>query len=255
MAQAGRGRPRPKIDQPGKLLKRLLIYVFRHYGIQMGIVFLCIGLSIFANTQGTLFTRTLIDRYIDPLKNAQQPDFVPLAHAIFRVAAIYLIGIVAQFAQARIMVYVTQGTMKRMRGELFEHMQRLPVRYFDTHAHGDIMSIYTNDIDTMRQMVSQSIPQLVNSVVTIVTIISMMLVLSVRLTLVSLGMVVVMVAVSALVSRYSASGFVAQQKNLGALNGRRSSRYFAMKNRQSGNLTVSTKNSTAAPLRRPPSVT
>ena len=219
MAQAGRGRPRPKIENPGKLLKRLLSYVFRYYKWQMLIVFACIGLSIFANTQGTLFTRTLIDEYIDPLKEAEVPDYVPLAHAIARVSVFYLIGILAQFAQARIMVYVTQGTMKRMRGELFVHMEGLPVKYFDTHAHGDIMSVYTNDIDTMRQMVSQSIPQLVNSVITIITILTMMLVLSVRLTFVSLGMVLLMIVASAFISKRSASGFVAQQKGLGVLNG------------------------------------
>ncbi|MBR0091496.1 MAG: ABC transporter ATP-binding protein [Lachnospiraceae bacterium] len=219
MAQAGRGRPRPKIENPGKLLKRLLSYVFRYYKWQMLIVFACIGLSIFANTQGTLFTRTLIDEYIDPLKEAEVPDYVPLAHAIARVSVFYLIGILAQFAQARIMVYVTQGTMKRMRGELFVHMEGLPVKYFDTHAHGDIMSVYTNDIDTMRQMVSQSIPQLVNSVITIITILTMMFVLSVRLTFVSLGMVLLMIVASAFISKRSASGFVAQQKGLGVLNG------------------------------------
>ncbi|MBR0091962.1 MAG: ABC transporter ATP-binding protein, partial [Lachnospiraceae bacterium] len=219
MAQAGRGRPRPKIDQPGKLLKRLLSYVFRYYKWQLLIVFVCIVISIFANTQGTLFMRTLIDEYIEPLKLSDTPDYVPLAHAIARVAGFYLVGIIAQFVQARIMVYVTQGTMKRMRGELFVHMQRLPVKYFDTHAHGDIMSVYTNDIDTMRQMVSQSIPQMVNSVITLVTIITMMIVLSVRLTLVSLGMVFLMILASAFISKRSASGFVAQQKGIGALNG------------------------------------
>ena len=219
MAQAMRGRPRPKIENPGALLKRLTGYVFRFYGVHMLIVFVCIGISIFANTQGTLFMRTLIDDYIEPLKEAPTPDYVPLAHAIARVALFYLLGIAAQFAQARIMVYVTQGTMKRMRGELFTHMQRLPIKYFDTHAHGDIMSVYTNDIDTMRQMISQSIPQLVNSVVTIITIITMMILLSVRLTLVSLLMVLVMIAASAFISKRSAQGFVAQQKGLGALNG------------------------------------
>ncbi|MBR5970573.1 MAG: ABC transporter ATP-binding protein [Lachnospiraceae bacterium] len=224
MAQAGphgggRGRPRPKIEQPGKLLKRMLGYVFQHYGLQMVLVFLCIITSIVANLQGTMFLRNLIDDYIEPLKTAAQPDYVPLAHAIARVSAFYAAGILAQFVQARIMVYVTQGTMKRMRAELFTHMQRLPVKYFDTHAHGDIMSVYTNDIDTMRQMISQSLPQLVNSVITIVTIIAMMLVLSVRLTFVSLGMVLLMIVASAMISKRSASGFVAQQKGLGALNG------------------------------------
>ena len=214
-----RGRPRPKIEQPGKLLKRLLLYVFRHYGVQFVVVFVCIGLSIFANTRGTLFTRNLIDDYITPLQTQAVPDYAPLAHAIATVASFYLLGIVAQFVQARIMVYVSQGTMKRMRDELFEHMERLPIRYFDAHAHGDIMSVYTNDIDTMRQMVSQTIPQLVNSVITIITIVLMMLMLSVRLTFVSFGMVFLMILASAAISKRSASGFVAQQKGIGALNG------------------------------------
>ena len=219
-----RGRPRPKVKNPGKILKRIFSYVFRYYGLQLGMVAVCIVVSVLANIQGTMFTRTLIDSYIMPMveqvKAGQpNPDFTPLMRAMARVACFYLIGISAAYFQARTMAFVTQGTMKRMRTELFEHMESLPIKYFDTHAHGDIMSVYTNDIDTLRQMISQSLPQLLNSLITIVSIISMMLVLSIPLTGVSLLMVGVMLFASGRVTSLSGRNFVAQQKNLGKLNG------------------------------------
>ena len=219
-----RGRPRPKVENPEKILKRIFSYVFRYYGFQLGMVAVCIVVSVLANIQGTMFTRTLIDSYIMPMveqvKAGQpNPDFTPLMRAMARVACFYLIGISAAYFQARTMAFVTQGTMKRMRTELFEHMESLPIKYFDTHAHGDIMSVYTNDIDTLRQMISQSLPQLLNSLITIVSIISMMLVLSIPLTGVSLLMVGVMLFASGRVTSLSGRNFVAQQKNLGKLNG------------------------------------
>ena len=219
-----RGRPRPKVENPEKILKRIFSYVFRYYGFQLGMVAVCIVVSVLANIQGTMFTRTLIDSYIMPMveqvKAGQpDPDFTPLMRAMARVACFYLIGISAAYFQARTMAFVTQGTMKRMRTELFEHMESLPIKYFDTHAHGDIMSVYTNDIDTLRQMISQSLPQLLNSLITIVSIISMMLVLSIPLTCVSLLMVGVMLFASGRVTSLSGRNFVAQQKNLGKLNG------------------------------------
>ena len=219
-----RGRPRPKVENPEKILKRIFSYVFRYYGFQLGMVAVCIVVSVLANIQGTMFTRTLIDSYIMPMveqvKAGQpDPDFTPLMRAMARVACFYLIGISAAYFQARTMAFVTQGTMKRMRTELFEHMESLPIKYFDTHAHGDIMSVYTNDIDTLRQMISQSLPQLLNSLITIVSIISMMLVLSIPLTGVSLLMVGVMLFASGRVTSLSGRNFVAQQKNLGKLNG------------------------------------
>ena len=219
-----RGRPRPKIDNPGKLLKRVFSYVFRYYGGRMILVACCIVVSVLANVQGTMFTRTLIDGYITPMVDqvkagVSSPDFSPLLGAMARVACFYLIGIGAAYLQARTMAGVTQGTMRHLRTELFEHMESLPIKYFDTHAHGDIMSVYTNDIDTLRQMVSQSLPQFLNSLITVVSILAMMLSLSLPLTGVALIMVGVMLVCSGRVTSLSGRNFVAQQRNLGKLNG------------------------------------
>ena len=219
-----RGRPRPKVENPWKILRRILSYVFRFYGFHMAAVAVCIVVSVLANVQGTMFTRTLIDSYITPMVERVKagevnPDFSPLLHAMMRVACFYVIGIAAAYTQARTMAFVTQGTMKRLRIELFEHMESLPIKYFDTHAHGDIMSVYTNDIDTLRQMVSQSMPQLLNSLITVVSILTMMLVLSIPLTVVSLIMVGVMLLASGKVTSMSGRNFIAQQRNLGKLNG------------------------------------
>ena len=219
-----RGKPRPKVENPGKLLRRIFSYVFRYYGLHLILAAVCIVVSVFANVQGTMFTRTLIDKYILPMveqvKAGQgSPDFSPLLRAMARVACFYLVGIGSAYLQARTMAFVTQGTMKHMRTELFDHMESLPIKYFDTHAHGDIMSVYTNDIDTLRQMISQSMPQLLNSTITIVSIFSMMLVLSPPLTAVSTVMVLVMLLSSGKVTSLSGRNFVAQQRNLGKLNG------------------------------------
>ena len=214
-----RGGPRPKVENPGLLLKRILGYVFKYYGVQMIIVLICIVLSVVANVQGTMFTRTLIDDYITPMIGQADPDYGPLLHAMGRVAIFYGIGILAGYTQQRLMVQVNQGTLKRMREDLFDHMETLPIKYFDTHARGDIMSIYTNDIDTLRQMISQSVPQLFNSAITIVSVLSMMLVLSIPLTILTLCMVALMLFVTAQVSKHSGRNFVAQQRNLGKMNG------------------------------------
>ena len=214
-----RGMPRPKIENPGRVFKRLMGYVFRYYGIHLVLVACCIVISVLANVQGTMFTRTLIDRHIEPLIGVKGADFSPLASAIRRVAVFYGIGILAAFTQQRLMISVGQGTLRRLRTEMFTHMEKLPLKYFDTHAHGDIMSMYTNDIDTLRQMIAQSLPQFLNSAITIVSILSMMLVLSVPLTLVSLGMVGVTLFLSTRAVKISGNSFVAQQANLGKLNG------------------------------------
>ena len=219
-----RGRPRPKVENPWKILRRIMSYIVRFYGPHLVLVTVCIVVSVLANIQGTMFTRTLIDSYITPMveqvKAGQaNPDFSPLLHAMARVAVFYAIGITASYTQARTMAFVTQGTMKRLRIELFEHMESLPIKYFDTHAHGDIMSVYTNDIDTLRQMVSQSIPQLFNSLITVVSILSMMVLLSLPLTAVSLVMVGIMLLASGKVTSLSGRNFIAQQRNLGKLNG------------------------------------
>lgn len=211
--------PIPKIKNPGKLLMRLMKYVFKDYGVHYILVILFIFISVFANIQGTLFMQTLIDDYITPFLLTDTPDFTPLAQAIGRVAVFYGIGIVATFAQNRIMINVTQGVLRNLRNELFEHMQKLPIKYFDTHAHGDIMSVYTNDIDTMRQMVSQSIPQIVNSVVTVVSVFVSMVVLSVPLTVLTIFMVIVMMFCTAKAAGNSGKYFLEQQTNLGAVNG------------------------------------
>ncbi len=212
--------PRPKIKNPGKLLKRLLGYILRHYALQYAIVLVCIFVSVFANLQGTLFTKTLIDDYIGPLLLSDvTPDYSALLSAILRVAVFYVCGIVAAFTQARILIYVSQGTMKRLRDDMFTHMEMLPIRYFDTHSHGDIMSMYTNDIDTLRQMVSQSLPQMINSVVTVVSVFVSMVVLNIPLTLLTLVMIGVITLTSKQFTSRSSRYFVAQQKDLGAANG------------------------------------
>ena len=221
-----RGMPRPKVENPGKLFKRIMGYVFKFYPIHMIVVLVCIFVTVFSSVQGTLFTKTLIDGYIQPMLDAKNadpagfvPDYGPLLGAMARVAVFYALGIIAAYVQSRTMIFINQGTLKRLREELFTHMESLPIKYFDTHAHGDIMSIYTNDIDTLRQMISQSIPQLLNSAITIVSVLASMIVLSIPLTAVTLVMVGVMLFCSAKATKASGKNFVAQQKNIGALNG------------------------------------
>lgn len=211
--------PRPKIENPGRLLKRVLGYTFKDYGIQWVVVIICIFATVFASLQGTLFMRTLIDDYILPLIGRQNPDFSELAGAIGRVACFYGIGVAASFIQSRLMIYVTQGTQRNLRDDLFEKMEKLPIKYFDTHAHGDIMSIYTNDIDTMRQLISQSLPQMVNSLITVVGTLVSMLVLDIPLTFVTLVMVGIMLAAAKKIGSQSSRFFLAQQRDLGSLNG------------------------------------
>lgn len=210
---------KPQVKNPGKLLVRLMNYVFRDYKIHCIFVFIFIFLGVIANVQGTMFTKNLIDDYITPFLLTDSPDFTPLAHAIGRVAVFYAIGIASTYAYNRIMVTVTQGTLRNLRNELFAHMQKLPIKYFDTHAHGDIMSVYTNDIDTLRQMISQSIPQIINSAFTIVSVFISMLILNIPLTAVTLIMVAVMLVCSQKSAANSGKYFLEQQRNLGAVNG------------------------------------
>lgn len=220
--QGPRGRmqgPKPKVKNPGKLLKRLLSYVFKNYKLHSIAVFICIVIGVLASVQGTMFLQTLIDDYISPLIGAENPDFTPLAKAIIKVAFFYLIGAASAYIQGRLMVLITQGTLKSLRDDMFVHMESLPIKYFDTHAHGDIMSIYTNDIDTLRQMVSQSIPQLINSVFTIISVFYCMVTISVPLTAVSIVMVAVMLLCAKNLAGKSGKYFVKQQKDLGKVNG------------------------------------
>ena len=215
------GRPMPKAKDPGKMFRRIMGYVFKDYSKQYACVIVCIILSVLCSLQGTLFMKELIDKYITPylLDKDTLPNFVPLAHAITRVAVFYLIGVIASFTQAKLLIGITQGTMEKMRNELFEKMEKLPIRYFDTHAHGDIMSIYTNDIDTMRQMISMSIPQCFNSAITIVSVLFSMIVLSRWMTLVTIVMVAVMLGCTGYAAKNSGKHFVRQQKQLGTVNG------------------------------------
>ena len=209
----------PKVKNPGKLFARIMRYVFKDYGIHYMIVIAMIIISVLCNVQGTLFMKNLIDDYITPFLMNENPDFTPLAHAIGRVACFYAAGILATYLHNRIMVNVTQGTLRNLRNEMFEHMEKLPIKYFDTHAHGDIMSIYTNDIDTLRQMVSQSIPQFINSGFTIVSVLISMLILSVPLTIITLLMVGVMLFCTKKAAGLSGSNFLRQQRNIGRVNG------------------------------------
>ncbi len=214
------GRPKPKIENPGKIFRRIMGYMLRSYTPHCILVLICILVSVFASLQGTLFMKTLIDGYITPLLlSPDKPDFHPLLMAIIRVAIFYLLGAGAGFLQNILMIYVTQGTLRNMRNELFEKMEKLPIGYFDSHTRGDIMSTYTNDIDTMRQMISQSLPQMINSVITVASTVVSMVILSIPLTLVTLVMVFVMVMATKFAAGRSSQNFVEQQKKLGALNG------------------------------------
>lgn len=211
--------PKPKIENPGKLFMRLMRFITKNYGIQLAIVFVCIIVSVLANIQGTLFTQSLIDDYILPMVKDGSSDFSALLAAITRVAIFYLIGIACAFIYQKLMIYISQGSIKRMRDELFTHMQDLPIRYFDTHAHGDIMSVYTNDIDTLRQLISQSIPQIFNSAITVVGVFFSMIYLSIPLTLLTLIMVGIVTFATKKCAEHSSRYFLAQQRDLGNVNG------------------------------------
>lgn len=210
-------QPKRKLDTG--TLKRILGYVFHYYGWQFFLVVILIMITAFCTVQSTLFTRTLIDDYITPLLGSSNPDFAPLAARLFRLACILMVGVLSAYSYNRIMVSVGQGTMEKLRIELFTHMESLPIKYFDTHSHGDIMSVYTNDIDTLRQLIGQSIPQIVNSSVTIVVTFTSMIILSIPLTCVSVFMIFIMLNVSGKLGGRSRDYFIAQQRSLGAVNG------------------------------------
>jgi len=204
---------------PGKTLKRLLAYIWKDYKIHCVAVAVSIAVSSLTGVIGNLFLRNLIDDYILPFLGETNPAFTPLLHALAVMACIYYAGTIATFLYARIMIVITQGVLKEIRDEMFTHMERLPIKYFDTHAHGDIMSCYTNDTDTLRQMISQSIPQMLSSSITIVSTFVSMLVLSVPLTVLIVLMVIVMVWAVRFIGGRSGMYFIRQQKSLGALNG------------------------------------
>ena len=222
VVKMGPGRnagPRPKVENPGKVFKRILAYVMKQYKFQVILVLCCILLGVFAQVQGTLFMQTLIDSYILPLLAEKSNDFSGLLHAITRVACFYGVGFLAVFIQNRTMAKIAQGTLKRLRDDLFVHMQTLPIKYFDSHAHGDIMSVYTNDIDTLRQLISQSLPQLVNTIITVVSVFLSMLYLSVPLSVLTLVMVGAMMLATKYLTGNSGKYFLKQQQELGKVNG------------------------------------
>ena len=218
MARTPRGM-KPTVENPGKIFRRLMDFVFEHYGIQLILVFIFILVSVLANLQGTMFMKTLIDDYINPMIKSGSDDFGPLLKAITKTAVFYGVGVISTYAYNRIMVNVSQGTLRRIRDGLFDHMQSLPIKYFDTHTHGDIMSIYTNDVDTLRQVISQSIPQLISSTFTLIGVVVCMVIRNVPLTIVSFLMVGFMLRVTMSISKKSGSYFLAQQKDLGKENG------------------------------------
>ena len=209
----------PAVAHPWKVLRRLFAYLLKRYKFQCLLVFVLILCGTAAMVMGNLFIKTLIDDYIAPFLTQSSPDFTPLLKQLVRMGLIFLAGALSTLAYNQIMVYVTQGTLRSLRCDLFRHMETLPIRYFDTHPHGDIMSIYTNDIDTLRQMISQSMPQLVSSAVTILGVLLSMISLNIPLTCLSLFMVGLMLLVTRQITNRSSRYFVAQQKNLGTVNG------------------------------------
>lgn len=195
----------------------------RRYAFQCILVLVCIIVSVLANIRGTWFTKTLIDDYIVPLvdtvKSGGTADYTALLGAMGRVAVFYAIGVIAGYTQSKIMIFVSQGTIKDMRDHLFDHMQDLPIRYFDSHSHGDIMSVYTNDIDTLRQLISQSVPQIINSIITVVSVFFSMVALNIPLTILTLVMIVITTLVTKKCAGLSSRFFLSQQRNLGKVNG------------------------------------
>ncbi len=211
--------PKPKLKNPGKLFARLMGFIFKNYLAACIFVVICIFISVLANVQGTMFTKNLIDDYIVPLLKTKTPDYGPLLSAIGKVAVFYGIGVISTYVYSKIMIYVSQGTIRNLRIELFSHMQDLPIRYFDSHPHGDIMSIYTNDIDTLRQLISQSLPQILNSAITVVSVFISMLILNIPLTILTIIMVLITTYVTKKSAGFSSRYFLAQQKDLGRVNG------------------------------------
>lgn len=208
-----------RVRQQLHAMGRILGYMLRSYKFSFFMVVVCILGSALATLRGTLFMQSLIDDYVTPLMKAQRPDYSNLAAALMSVAAVYAIGIICAYGYNRIMVNISQGTMRNLRIELFQHMESLPIRYFDTHAHGDIMSVYTNDVDTLRQLISQSIPQLINSGVTILVSFVSMLLLDVPLTIITLAVIGIMVFATSKIAAKSSEYFARQQKDLGIVNG------------------------------------
>ncbi len=214
-----RGQMKPVKKVKKGTFSRVIKYMLKDYTPHMIVVVCCIVIYSLASVQGTLFSKTLIDSYIVPMIQNGSSDFSELLNAIIRLVCILGVGIIACYIYNRLMVTVSQGTMERLREELFSHMQTLPIKYFDTHSHGDVMSVYTNDVDTMRQVISQTIPNVITSIITIVTTFVSMVMLSIPLTLVSLCMIAIMMVIVVKIGGKSSSFFSKQQSSLGNLNG------------------------------------
>ena len=212
-------RKGPKAKNPMKTLKRIFAIIVKGYPIQCVLVIIGIVVGVLANVYGSLFLQSLIDDYITPLVGSSAPDFTPLLKALATMAVIYLVGVVSNYMYNRLMIYISEGSLKKVRDGLFDHMETLAIPYFDTHTHGDLMSIYTNDTDTLRQMISQSIPQLLSSAITIVSVFASMVYLSPILTLMIIAMVFVMTNVIKKIGGQSGRYFMAQQQDLGKVNG------------------------------------
>ncbi len=203
----------------GSTVWRLFRFIFKNYKFRFGVVLVCIVISALATLASSLFTKTLIDDYITPLLSQAVPDFSPLVVALVKLAAVLLVGVAASYSYHLIMIFVGQGTMLKLRQSLFSHMEDLPLSYFDSHSHGDIMSVYTNDVDTLRQVIGNTVPNLFQSLITLISTFVSMVVLSMPLTLVSILMAALTVRVTTALGKISRAYFVERQKALGAVNG------------------------------------
>jgi len=219
MMGRNRNAGKPGAKNPGKTFKRIFAEIMSKYKVHCIAVVICLLISAVANVYGTMFMQRLIDDYITPMMGQPNPDFGPMGRAVLGVAAVYILGAFSAWLYNYLMIFVSQGTLKNLRVKLFSKMERLPIKYFDTHAHGDIMSVYTNDIDTMRQMISQSMPQLISSVITIVSIVVSMVMLNVPLLIITLFMVAATMTLSMKRIKNSGRFFVQQQMDLGKVNG------------------------------------
>ncbi|AQR98055.1 ABC transporter ATP-binding protein [Clostridium saccharoperbutylacetonicum] len=202
-----------------KTLKRLLIYILKEYKFLFSMVIITIIISSLANVYGTTFIKDLIDKYITPLLGQSSPDFGPLLEMMAMMAFVYYVGVIATYAYSRMMMYISQGSLKRIRDDMFSHMEALPVKFFDTHAHGDVMSLYTNDTDALRQMISQGVPQLLSAIITVIGVLIAMIRLSLPLIVVEALIILLMFKVTKTIGAKSGKYFGLQQKDLGAVNG------------------------------------
>lgn len=207
------------VKDPGKVFKRTMGYMLKGNGFSFAMVVLCIIVSAFTTVVGIMVMRDLVDDYIVPLTHQVHPDYGPLAGMIGKMALVFALGVVCNFVYQRLMVNISEGTMKRLREEVFTHMENLPLQYFDQNSHGDIMSVYTNDIDTLRQLYSQSIPQIINSGLSVIMTLVSMFILDVPLTLIAIFMVLVLLVVLSNMGKISGKYFLKQQKDLGATDG------------------------------------